>query len=775
VTKKLEGRYTPTILQSALGDPLRSEQRTGELLPAVLSRVDLLAIFIAIVLFIPNASIVQATQGAGPATSFSWILVTVTFLLPGAIATGQLNRFMPVDGSIYVWTHRALGPLWGFFAGFCAWFPGILVLLSAADAILNLLQGIGVQLFGSKTNWLADPWQQGILVLIVLLFTGWLSVLPLRLLMRMAKGIVLLYVLAIFTVGLAGVVWLLSAHTPQVSLTKSTVGFGGQNIVLYGVIVLGLLGIEVPLNMAAETQQPNAPGLFLRWGPLLVLLAYLLGTFGVMVVVPMSISSTQYSTLTAVSIVFGTPLSVLVGLIFIAFFLVVTVVYNVTFARILFVSALDHRLPSALARVNRHAAPSRTTSVQIAIVFVIALFTYFLGPLLYPAEGANFSAKVYNISQATTTVIWCISMVILFLDLPILLYRFRKLLAAKPEQLIAPPWLLYLCCGIGGLASLLGIWTTLSLSWDSMLIPDNQWTITVGVLTLVFLLIGFLSSAYPRLLSSLEEQTAAARENARLYNELRTAYTKLSELDQLKDAFLTTASHELRTPLTIVQGYLELLREMEDVSLEMRRSFLEKACRACDELVLLQANIMDASRLAIDTATLHCTHISPEDTITTIVDLFEQWITQEERSIEVNVPPDIIVWADETRLKQVLHNLLSNALRYSPPQTPIYIAASVDREAHMACVSVSDRGSGIPLDKQETIFDKFVRLERDIHGTVRGSGLGLFITRQLVEAMQGTITVKSSGVKGEGSTFSFTLPLEVSRASDTEAREYSVE
>src|SRR5579859_3060908 len=123
-----EGHYTPTVLQSAMGESLRSEQRINDFLPRVLSRVDLLVIFIAIVLFIPNASIVQATQGAGAATYFYWIIGTATFLIPGAVITGQLNRFMPVDGSIYVWTHRALGPLLGFFAGFCAWFPGVLAL-----------------------------------------------------------------------------------------------------------------------------------------------------------------------------------------------------------------------------------------------------------------------------------------------------------------------------------------------------------------------------------------------------------------------------------------------------------------------------------------------------------------------------------------------------------------------------------------------------------------------------------------------------------------------
>ena len=78
----------------------------------------------------------------------------------------------------------------------------------------------------------------------------------------------------------------------------------------------------------------------------------------------------------------------------------------------------------------------------------------------------------------------------------------------------------------------------------------------------------------------------------------------------------------------------------------------------------------------------------------------------------------------------------------------------------MVRIKVIDHGAGIPPEKQEAIFDKFVRLERDMHGINRGSGLGLYITRQLVEAMGGTITVESSGVKDEGSTFSFTLPLQ---------------
>ena len=754
---KMEGHYTPTVLQSAMGEPLRSEQRINEFFPRILSRVDLLALFIAIVLFIPNASIVQQTPGAGATPYLYWVIGTLTFLIPGAIVVGQLNRFMPVDGSIYVWTHRALGPLFGFFAAFCAWFPGVLVLLSATASVLTLVEGIGWQI-NHANNWLAAIWQQGIVVIAILLFTGWLCTLPLKVIMKIVKVVVLLYGLGIFTVGLAGITWLLSGHPPERSFTTSIPGSGAQNIALYGLIVLALLGVEVPLHMSAETKSRNTASLFLRWGPLLVLLAYFLGTFGVMVVVKPADAAAGYSTLTAASGVFGVPAAVVLGIIFSGFFVIVAVAYNVTFARILFVSALDHRMPPTLAKINQHKAPYLVIALQTLIVLVLAIVTYFVAPAFYQVS-TNFSTQVYDVSQATITVIWCLSMIFLFLDLPILLVRFRAFLAKRAGELVAPAWLLYLCSTVGGVASLVGIWTTLSYSWDQGIISNQNWLQSVGLSTIFLLGIGLIGSAYPRLLSSLNEQTAIARENARLYNELTIAYAKLNQVDQLKDAFLTTASHELRTPLTIVQGYLDLLVEMDNASPEMRRAFLTKAQRACDELVLLQANIMDASRIEFDVATLVRCNIQLKETYTAVVDLFEPLILQQERQVTIDIAPEIIVWADETRLKQVLRNLLANALRYSANKTPVCLTAKVEQEQAMVHVSVIDSGSGIPPDKQEIIFDKFVRLDRDMNGIIRGSGLGLYITKQLVEAMGGTIGVESSGVAGEGSTFTFTLPI----------------
>jgi signal transduction histidine kinase len=748
-----------SALQIDLGEPLRSEQRTSELLPRVLSSVDMLAIFIAIVLFIPNASIIQATQGAGAAVYVYWIIGTVTFLIPGAVVVSQLSRLVPAEGSIYVWTHRALGPLWGFFAGFCAWFPGILVLLASSVSVYQLLQGTWMQIWNTDISWLDAPWQQGIIVLAILLFTGWAATRPLASLMRVVRWIIVFYGGAILIVGLAGVAWLLRGHPFPVSFTFNDLGLGGPNIVLYGVIVLALLGVEVPLNMGAEAVHPNASRLFLRWGSILVLVAYLLGTFGVMAVVPTSQSSVPYSTLIAVRIAFGIPLSAFVGIIFTAFFVVVTIVYHVAFSRLLFVPALDNRLPASFAYVNRHATPSRAVAVQAIIISIITLFVYFIGPLLYPEGGPNLVYKVYNVTQATTTVIWCVSMIILFLDLPLLMNHLRKSLAGRKDLFIASPWLLYSCCALGGLASIMGIWTTLRISWDPTLIPDDQWTILIVICTLVVLVIGLIGSAYPRLLSSLEEQTAAARENALLYEELRVAYAKQNELDQLKDAFIRTASHELRTPLTIVQGYLELLRMSDDVDQKTRHDFLDKACRACEELVVLQANIMDANRIDFDRVKIYYTPINLKNIVVMVLELFEPLMLQNQHRCEADIDESIKVLADEVRLKQILHNLISNALRYSPAQTLICIAAKKDLAERKVVIQIIDQGLGIPPDKQSVIFDRFVRLERDMHGMTRGSGLGLYITRQLVEAMGGTITVESTGVENEGSTFTFTLPI----------------
>src|SRR5437867_12736175 len=116
-----------------------SELIATGMLPSVLMSSAITIIFVAIVLFIVNAS---AIQQAHQAAYTYWILGFLAFLIPGALVTAQLGQMFPQEGSLYVWTQKALGPFWGFFAGFCAWWPGILVMVATGDAVVTIWQFI---------------------------------------------------------------------------------------------------------------------------------------------------------------------------------------------------------------------------------------------------------------------------------------------------------------------------------------------------------------------------------------------------------------------------------------------------------------------------------------------------------------------------------------------------------------------------------------------------------------------------------------------------------
>src|SRR5258706_11356032 len=154
-----------TTAESGGGEVLRSERIAGGILPRVLNTFDMIAIFIAIVLFISNAGVIP---GAGAAAFIYWILGFVAFLIPGAIVTGQLGLMFPGEGSIYVWTNKAFGKFTGFLAGFCAWWPGVLVMIATGDAVVSLIQQF-------NSSFLSEPWQQGVVIILVLALSFVLS------------------------------------------------------------------------------------------------------------------------------------------------------------------------------------------------------------------------------------------------------------------------------------------------------------------------------------------------------------------------------------------------------------------------------------------------------------------------------------------------------------------------------------------------------------------------------------------------------------------------
>jgi amino acid transporter len=454
---------TTTIAPTKPGE-LLSERIAPGILPKVLGPFDMVAIFVAIVLFANQGSVIQA---AGAAGFVYWIIGFVTFLIPGAIVTGQLGLMFPGEGSIYVWTNKALGGFWGFFAGFAAWWPGVLVMVATADLIVTMLQFL-------NGNWLQQPWQQGLVILAVIWFSTVLSILRFRVTQNMVNTVFVIYGAAIAAVGLAGLAWLLGGHPVANDFSRNAFGLNGGNATFYGLVILALLGIEVPLNMGVEIKDRRAITSYLFWGSIVVIAGYLLLTFGAMVVVPQASANSTTAILQAVQLSLGSVVSTIVTLILIAFFLFNTTVYNYSFARLLFVSGLDRRLPGVMGRVNRNKVPHVAVFTQAAITSIITVITFIVFGF---GANINLGTQIYLILQASVTVIWCVSMVLLFADVLVIRGKYPE--EFKREQL-APIGVFIVASVAGAIASAVGIWVTLTGSWNGQLIGNRDWLWLVG-------------------------------------------------------------------------------------------------------------------------------------------------------------------------------------------------------------------------------------------------------------------------------------------------------
>lgn len=277
---------------------------------------------------------------------------------------------------------------------------------------------------------------------------------------------------------------------------------------------------------------------------------------------------------------------------------------------------------------------------------------------------------------------------------------------------------------------------------------------SVGIL--VLLIVGLFISTQRE---SFERTEEGKRQLARAYNEEQ-------RLHQAKHQFIQNINHELRTPLTTLSGYLELLLQNEQFDAETRAGFLQHALTSCEELQLLVNNILNSLQVSNEQA-----GIQPRET--RLLNIVQESIRMADPQWELatrarlEIAEDLLVLAHPPYLHQLLRNLLSNAVKYAPGEQPILISArriyNHATQQPEISVSVKDWGPGIPPDEIRQLFGQFVRLKRDALGQVRGSGLGLYICKQLAEAMGGRIWAESTGVPGEGCCVSFSLPLVPSR------------
>ena len=466
---------------------LPSEEYTVKALPNIFGRLNMTAFYLIAVFFIVNA----VTAASGGAAAFTYLaLGALTFFIPCAIVTAQLGVLHPHEGSLYNWTHRALGGYWSFFIGFCAWFPGVLVVVAGSDIVVSYIQGL-------NPNWLTQPWQQGLVLSIIVFFTTVIALQPARVLAIMANFTMAAIGLAVVIVGLAGVVWLLRGNPNATDFHQlSGWSINSGNIGLFGLITLAYLGTEVPLNMGGEMKRIGTTGIVkshLLWGSIFVLIGYGIATWSVLVTQGSAAASIGgFAIVTTVDKVFGSFVGGLAAVCIMLFFIMVPVFYSVTFSRLLLVGGIDNRLPLRVARLNINRAPVNAIIFQALIALVFTALAFLVIPYVgsFGIKPGDLSIDFYNISQATATLVWAISSSFFFIDLIVFYMRDR---VGFNRQKVLPLGILWICCLVGPIACLLAIIDTIKNSWIPQIGNDQWWWIVSGI-TLILLVVASLGA-----------------------------------------------------------------------------------------------------------------------------------------------------------------------------------------------------------------------------------------------------------------------------------------
>jgi signal transduction histidine kinase len=279
---------------------------------------------------------------------------------------------------------------------------------------------------------------------------------------------------------------------------------------------------------------------------------------------------------------------------------------------------------------------------------------------------------------------------------------------------------------------------------------------TIGMLTLSRDRVDAFSEDEIELVSLLGRLVATAVQNIRAYEAERRRVEELARLSQLRADFVSLVSHELRSPMAAVIGAARTLQDRwRMLSASQRESFLALIGDETSRLAELVGDVLDTSRIEAGTFSYRFDEVDLASLVDEAVEAAA--LAQQEVPVHVSVRSGALptIRGDRARLRQVLGNLIENAVKYSPEDGEVRISAAAANGAVQ--IDVRDSGPGIPRDQQERIFEKFGRADVE-GGSKPGTGLGLFIARSIAEAHGGSLEVASG--TGPGATFTLTLPVD---------------
>jgi signal transduction histidine kinase len=240
--------------------------------------------------------------------------------------------------------------------------------------------------------------------------------------------------------------------------------------------------------------------------------------------------------------------------------------------------------------------------------------------------------------------------------------------------------------------------------------------------------------------------------------QLTKVNEQLRDMDEVKDEFLYTVTHELRTPLTSIRALSEIVHDNPDMSEEQRAHYLATVIRETERLSHLITQVLNLERYESGRQKLHLDSIDINSLVHEVLESFDHSIKERRIKLSLHLPDSmVLIRCDRDLVRQVLVNLISNAMKFVEDQTG-ELGISIRPDDTEAMITVSDNGKGIARELQELIFDKFFQARNQTLKKPEGSGLGLAICRKIVEMHGGKIWVDSE--PGKGSRFIFTLPMQ---------------
>jgi len=303
---------------------------------------------------------------------------------------------------------------------------------------------------------------------------------------------------------------------------------------------------------------------------------------------------------------------------------------------------------------------------------------------------------------------------------------------------------------------------------SEMAIPMISGDKVLGIFNVQSDIVGYFSEEDANIYTTLATQVGVSLQNARLYAEQSETVAQLRELDRLKSSFLANMSHELRTPLNSILGFADvMLEELDGPLTDNMRNDLGLIYKNGQHLLHLINDVLDMAKIESGKMNLNVEKFNLQEIIEEVTSITAPLASEKNLSlfIERDSDHEVDIYADKIRIRQVMINLINNAIKFTEKGK---ISIHAMREDNHVLISVKDTGIGIPHDQLESVFQEFTQVDTSTTRKVGGTGLGLPISRRLIEMHGGRLWAESTGVNGEGSIFYVFLPIEAKIKEETE-------